>query len=291
MPPTHQTEDLEELELLEDLEQRRDLVERAHKEGHWGAAAMARTIRSSKLVTWPELVRDCQAYVSSCIPCQRYNIGKHGYHPPKNLTALMPFDHLSVDLKEMPMSAKGNCYYLLIIDVATRFLFIRPLMDKSRFSVAQALFRLFCDIGFPKVIQSDNGTEFINEVLSALKKLSRIDERVIAPYHHRAQGIAEKAIHTTSQSIYKSLCGLTSRWDDYAPSVQYFYNVRVSDIHGSSPYALMFARRPNGFIDYTALNLTPEQEEERKNRLLFVNSIVFPTILEKVKGKLAARNE
>ena len=237
------------------------------------------------------MVKDCQEYVSACLPCQRYNIGKHGYHPPKNLMALLPFDHLCIDLKEMDMSAKGNCYYILVIDVATRFVFLRPLPDKSKYTIAQALLRLFCDIGFPKVLQSDNGLEFVNGILEALKQISKIETRTIAPYHHRGQGLVEKAIGVTSQSIYKAIKGLVAQWDDYAPSIQYFYNTRVIDIHGSSPYSLMFARQANGFEDYSDLPLVPELDKDREQRLIFLNSIVFPAILEKVKGKHLKRNE
>jgi hypothetical protein len=91
-----------------DLNLRRNLMERAHLMGHIGAADMARSIRSSKGVTWPNIVRECQDLVSSCLPCQRYNVSKHGYHPPKNVTALLPFDHLFVDLKEMPLRLKAT---------------------------------------------------------------------------------------------------------------------------------------------------------------------------------------
>ena len=79
----------------------------------------------------------------------------------------------------MPLSKRGNAYYLLVIDVATRFLFLRPLASKSSYSVAQQLLRLFCDVGFRKIIQSDDGGEFVNSVMAALKKLYGIDERLI----------------------------------------------------------------------------------------------------------------
>jgi hypothetical protein len=44
--------------------------------------------------------------------------------------------------------------------------------------------------------------------------------------------------------------GLISQWDEYLPAIQYAFNTRVVELHGSSPYALMFGRAPNGFQDY-----------------------------------------
>ena len=283
--------DLEDLEVVEDLELRSKIMGRAHMHGHFGAAEMARTIRSSTRTTWPNLVKDCQAVVSACHPCQSYNIGKMGYHPPKNLLALMPFDHISVDLKQMPLSTRGNSYYLLVIDIATRFVFLRELASKSTYSVAQQLLRLFCDVGFPKVLQSDNGTEFINQVMKALKALAGIDERLISPYHHRSNGIAERAIQSTSNSIYKALGGLISQWDDYLPGIQHAFNTRVIELHGSSPYSLVFGRSPNNFADYRYNELQPEEQVDRENRLLFLNTVVFPAVREKVSKTLSKRNE
>ena len=108
----------------------------------------------------------------------------------------------------MTPSKRGNMFYLVLIDVATRFIFLRELSSKSSYSVAQALLRLFCDIGFPKVMQSDNGGEFVNEVMAALKKISGIDERSISAYHHRSNGIAERAIQSTSNAVYRILNGM-----------------------------------------------------------------------------------
>lgn len=168
------TEDMTDLEVETNAEVQQDLMARAHLRGHLGAADMARLIRSSKRVTWPNIVKDCQHFVSCCIDCQRFNIGKHGFHPPKNLTALLPFDHLVIDLKSMPLSKMGNTCYLLVVDVATRFLFIRPLPDKNRYTIARCLLRIFCDVGFPKILQSDNGGEFVNEILDAFSPLETL---------------------------------------------------------------------------------------------------------------------
>jgi transposase InsO family protein len=279
---TEQTMDMEDLAVIEDLEVRKTILERAHVLGHFGAADMARTIRSTTRSTWPNLARDCQKLVSACIPCQRYNIGKMGYQPMKSIQAILPLDHIAIDLKSMPISKHGNAYYLLIIDVATRFVFLRPLASKSAYSVAQPLLRLFCDLGFPKILQSDNGGEFSNEVMAALKKLGGFDHRLISAYHHRSNGIAERAIQSTSHAIYKSMGGLISQWDEYLPAIQYTFNTRVVELHGSSPYALMFGRAPNGFQDYRDTEMQLEKESDRESRLLFLNSVVFPAVFEKV---------
>ena len=289
--PAELTCDMEDLVLVSDVEARESVLKRAHSHGHFGAADMARTIRESTRSTWPNLVKDCQRIVSACIPCQRYNVGKMGYHPPRSVQALLPLDHIAIDLKQMPLSVRGNMYYMVVIDVATRFVFLRALPSKTAYSVAQPLLRLFCDLGFPKVLQSDNGGEFVNEVMTALKNLAGIDHRVISPYHHRSNGIAERAIQSTSHAVYKAVSGLIEQWDDYLPAIQHAFNTRCIELHGSSPYALMFGRAPNNFADYRDTDLTLEKSEDREKRLLFLNSVVFPAIKEKVSKAQAKRVE
>jgi transposase InsO family protein len=284
-------ETLDSLETEADLDVRRDLMTRAHAGLHEGAAGMARAIRTNFKVTWPGLEKDCQEYVQRCIACQRYNVGRHGYQPPKSIVAIYPFDHLCIDLKEMPMSDSGNEYYLWVIDVATRFLFLRALKDKAALTVAQALYQIFCDVGFPKMIQSDNGTEFVNEVMAGVKSLASIEERLIAPYSHKSNGMAERAIGTTSKAIWKAVQGRVTNWDKMLPAVQYLFNNRVLEIHGSTPYSLIYARRANDFFDFSRLDLTPEEKGDRENRLHFLNAVVFPEIKEKVKKNLKIRNE
>jgi transposase InsO family protein len=205
--------DLDNLELVEEPELRNDLMHRAHVGFHEGAAGMARLIRSRFGSIWSNLERDCQDFVKKCIKCQKYNVGRHGYQPPKSMIAMYPFDHVCIDLKEMPFSDQGNNFYLLLIDVATRFVFLRALKDKTAYSVAQALYQIFADVGFPKMIQSDNGTEFVNEVMASVKALANIMERLIAPYSHKSNGMAERGIGVTSQAIWKQLEGRVTNWD------------------------------------------------------------------------------
>jgi transposase InsO family protein len=199
------SEDLNDLEVETNDEVKKDLMARAHMRGHLGAADMARLIRSSKRVTWPQMVKDCQHFVSCCINCQRFNIGKHGFHPPKNLTALLPFDHLVIDLKSMPLSKNGNTCYLLIVDVATRFLFIRPLPDKNRYTVARCLLRVFCDIGFPKILQSDNGGEFAGRIIQKMILIMKAKQAFIEAYHPRANGLVERQNSTIIAVVAKML--------------------------------------------------------------------------------------
>ena len=75
------------------------------------------------------------------------------------------------------------------------------------------------------------------------------------------------------------------------PSTQYYLYTRVLELHGSSPYSLSYARQPNDLADYTNDEAVIESDQYRQHRLAFLNTIVYPTILEKVNKKHIQRNE
>jgi hypothetical protein len=98
--------------------------------------------------------------IKSCIPCQRYTIAKRGYHPLSPITASDPMENIAIDTAlSFPTSPRGFNVLLVVVCVFTRYVFLRALPDKTASSVAAALFCIFADFGFPKTIQSDNGTE------------------------------------------------------------------------------------------------------------------------------------
>ena len=225
------------------------LLERAHLMVHFGASSLVKHLRSQGHF-WMSMQRDAVAICSACIPCQRFNITKTGYHPLKTISASLPMDHLGLDLKEYPVSRSGKTYCLVIIDICTRFVWLHALENKTAASVAEALWSTVSNFGLPKIIQSDNGTEFVNTVLKEFTKHCNIDHRLITAYHARANGATERMVQTSSQVVYKLLAGRLTDWDLHLPAVQLYVNLHTSSRHGSTPYSLLFARSPNVFEDY-----------------------------------------
>jgi hypothetical protein len=139
--------------------QRQPLLSKYHLAGHFGSNQLVTKLLADGYY-WPSVRKDAIELVKGCIPCQRFNIGKHGFHPLQTISASMPWDHIAIDLKSMEKSTAGNKFILVIVDVFTRFSFLRCLKNKKQGSIARELFKLFCDVGFQRVIQSDNGREF-----------------------------------------------------------------------------------------------------------------------------------
>ena len=102
------------------------------------------------------------------------------------------FNQVKVDLVSMedsPISVgfKTYKYILVVLDIFSRFVFLRVLQSKHSAEVASELLQIFTDAGPPHRLQSDQGNEFkgvVKELMAAMK-VNIIYSR---PYHPQSQG-------------------------------------------------------------------------------------------------------
>lgn len=261
-----------------------DILKRVHSLGHLGANAMVRSIHADEM-TWPKLVDDCLAWVKRCPDCQKYNIARKGYHPLQAINAKMPGDHMAVDLTgPFPVTERGNVYLLILVDVCTRFVFLKAIPDKRSTTVAQTLFETFCTIGFPRILQSDNGPEFANRIISIMTSELGVQHRLLTPYHPRGNGVAERHVKIAVDILRKEHAQKQDSWDLHVPMAQLAMNTRVVALHNSSPFSLFFARKFNGFHNFTNDKDELLTHKELADRLKYMTEIVFPAANEKARA-------
>ncbi len=180
----------------------------AHALGHFGEQSMYKYIETEGW-WWPTVRYNIKHILSTCKPCQRYTIIHHSYAPARSITALRPSDHYQIDLMEMPVSLDGYKFALVLVDLFTGFVMVEPLRSKHSSVVARELMRMFCIIGFPKRLQSDNGKEFVNSIINSLCNLTGVSRAYIAAYNPRADGKVERAIGAIKSVLKKMLYGTT----------------------------------------------------------------------------------
>ncbi len=60
---------------------------------------------------------------------------------------------------------------MTVQDHFTKYTWLRPLKNKCGLEVAKGLMEIFGDFGAPFILQSDNGREFRNSIVTGLKTL------------------------------------------------------------------------------------------------------------------------
>ena len=232
--------------------EKRDLIEKEHAFGHFGREAIYKKLYS-KDYWWPNMRGDIQAVINDCDPCTRYVVTHKMFNPAKYITAEGPWSHIQIDYHvKMPESPDGyNCVFVAVC-VFTGYAVLEPTRGNEATTTAEVLWtRCCCTLGLPKIIQSDNGSEFVSDVVCALTKLAGVDRRFISPYNPRADGKVERTIGTVMTCIKKMLHGTANHWPLYVPFAQLAYNNKIADLTGASPFSLMYGRSCNEPQDYT----------------------------------------
>ena len=103
-----------------------------------------------------------------------------------------PFKSIAVDFAgPLPLSEGKNRYILVCINYATRYPEAVPLKTQDAETVANVLFGIFSRVGIPTEILSDQGSNFMSELISELCRLLKIRRLSTTPYHPMANGLLE----------------------------------------------------------------------------------------------------
>lgn len=263
-------------------EERQDILLKAHLFGHFGSEALVKKIHQNGM-HWVNLKQQALDLVSECVQCKRFNTSQIRHSPHRPVHAKYPGDHWAIDLTgPLPITDNGNSYLLVMIDICSRFVILRPLKDKTAESVVKAIIPIFCDFGLPMIVQSDNGKEFVNKVMKRFKVKAGFDHRLITPYHPQGNGAAERTVGTAMMVIKKLVEGAPEHWDTCAPIAQLSINNKVSQRTDATPFSVMFGRSMHDFKDYRKekqkIDLTPV---EINKRISDFQNILFPAIEEK----------
>ncbi len=146
------------------------------KVGHMGVSKTRELI--NHYFSWPGVYKDIVRRVSNCASCQevnKYSPGKAPYQqaPP----FCVPRERLAVDLVgPLARSRHGYKYLLTSVCVAIRYPFTVPLKDVAAESVCEALLEIWSQIGIPREVLSDQGTQFMGKVMSQLCKSLHIHQ-------------------------------------------------------------------------------------------------------------------
>ncbi|KAK7595197.1 hypothetical protein V9T40_001630 [Parthenolecanium corni] len=133
-----------------------------------------------------------------------------------------------MDFQKYKRDNSGFAFILLVIDIFTKFIWLRPLKDKSGPEVAKALRNIIhsCPFGPPKNLQSDEGKEFLNKYCEEIYKKEKINFYHV--FTHLKAAIAERAIRTIKSKLYQHFTAKGSyKWTEILQNVANEYNERI----------------------------------------------------------------
>jgi len=199
---------------------------------------------------WPRLRQSVREYVASCSDCQLRSHARTLDRVPITPVSRVdvPFQVLNMDCIGPldPPSAQGHKYCLCIVDNCTRWPSVYLLKSLTAKAVCDALLDLFTNVGVPKAIISDCGTNFTSQLTKEM--LSRLGccPRFNTPGHPEASGMVEHFNRTCKKMLYHVIQDHQRQWHKYVPLMVWVLREVPNATTGVSPYMLVYGHTPRG---------------------------------------------
>lgn len=124
----------------------------------------------------------------------------------------------------------------------TKFAIAVAIGDASALTTAQAfVHHMVLKYGIPKMVTSDNGTNFISDTMKQVAKLLKIKRILTTPYHPQSNQVERfhRSLSTYLKAFVQSEKENWSKYLDYALLV---YNNTYNSTTGFAPFELIYGR-------------------------------------------------
>ena len=215
---------------------------------------------------WPGISLDVRKFCATCPQCQLVARNMKSHRAPLNPVKpeTEPFRKIAIDIVgELPRTTTRYKYILTIVDYATRYPEAIPLRNTSSKTIADALVQYFCRVGIPEELVSDQGSNFISNLMAQLYDQLGITKIQTSVYHPEANGLVERFNGTLKRMLKKFVRERVKNWDKFLPYLLFAYREVPCESTGYSPFELLYGqsvRGPLAVIKETWLEKHPSKE-------------------------------
>jgi hypothetical protein len=157
-----------------------------------------------------------------------------------------PFSTISVDtIGPLPVDADGNSYIITVIDDFSRFVELRAAPDATAASAARALIDVFGRFGAPKILKSDNGPQFVAQLIDSLLVAMNVQHQHSIAYRPQSNSIVERA----NGEVLRHLRCLVfdsrhpTSWSRALPFIQRILNATPHSATNIAPAQIVYGNR------------------------------------------------
>lgn len=246
--------------LMIDLNSLKEIFKSEHGDplgGHFGFDKTCFNI--SQKYDHPGLVDHIRKMTASCLKCMT---GKHNTHP-EFIRQMKPIGKYPMQIVELDVmgpitaSQKLNQYIVVMVDSLTRYVFAKAIRNQRSANIVKFLDETFQQFGYPEIVQTDQGRNFVGEEVSNYFIDRNIKHQISTPYHPQSQGVVERANSVIGTQLRIALQGNSIRtWDTLLAPVLFSINNSANRSTGFTPASLMFGnhlRKPKD-LSFPSLN-------------------------------------
>ena len=283
----------ENIEVINNKEEQQKIIKEYHDGligGHGGQKATISRIKER--FYWVNLNKDVIEYIQKCNQCQKQKINRHPRRNPMKIvtSADHSFEKVAMDLTGPYVENKRTIYSLTIQDDLSKFIKYIPIENKRSETVARAFTEEWVlNFGLPEYILTDNGGEFINEVMKELCKMFGIKHLRTSNAYPQSNGSAERSHARLGE--YMRLVNKGKGKPEYSKLFRYAafcHNTAIHNSTGFTPYEMIFGRKANVPSEFCNLNFktTTDYTQELQLKLIRMETEAKRTMLgHKTKSK------
>ena len=234
---------------------------------HLGGRALAHKVTRLGFY-WPDMLKHAQDYVKRCDRCQRF--APVVRQPPEMLTSIntpIPFAMWGMDiLGPFPLASAQRKFLLVAIDYFTKWIEAKPLAKITTKQVAQFVWEnIICRYGIPRVMVTDNGTQFNNAEFRRYCEDYSIELRFTSVAHPQANGQAEVANRIILDGLKKRVEKAQGSWADEILPILWAYRTTCKVSTGATPFQLAYGAEAVVPLEITHTSSRVQQYEPEAN--------------------------
>ncbi len=219
---THQNCEL--LQLVVPLSQQPVVLRAAHDAmGHLGVERMMLLLHAR--VFFPEMQLCAQHYIHVCEACKLFSTKAEAVDV-EHYTASAPFELLHMDFLKLDPCKGGIENVLVVVDHFKRFAWAIPTRNQTAAVTAEVLWcNVFSLFGWPERILSDQGANFLSQLMTEFCQLAGTKKLRTSIYHPQCNGVAERF----NRSLLKLLGTMPQNhkhdWKNYIHAMTHAHNL------------------------------------------------------------------
>ena len=227
-------------------EQRNKLIEEAHSSAIGVHKRVTKTYnRIRRRYYWENMKLDIQNYIQLFLQCQVKKLVRVKTKNPMVITDNpgTAFEKISMDIVgKLPIASAQNQYILTIQGNFTKYPLAIPLPNHQAGTIADAFDKKFiCIYDSPKAGLTDQGANFLRNLMRKMGKRFRIRQFKTTAYHPQSNGSLERSHHVLKEYL-KQFIENNAEWNDWIELVMFSYNTSVHEGTKCTPYGLVLGK-------------------------------------------------
>lgn len=197
--------------------------------------------------TWPTVAADVSRWCRQCKYCQRYNQPQNNQAPLSPLPVVEePWHTVAFDIVgPLTRTGRNNKYLVTCIDLSTRYPEAVPVKAVDVPSLVEPLMSIFTQHGMPKVILTDQGSNFTSRLFREICDRLSIAHITATAYRPQTNGALER-FHRSLKLCLDKHSNSDKDWDILVKYILFALREAPNTSTGYPPFSLLYGRQVRG---------------------------------------------